>query len=80
MSIRGRLSVALAFSKYNLARALSAKGDNAAALVELRIYLVTNLGAALASAVSAFEKMDASNAVARENLARARRSLEGKKS
>jgi hypothetical protein len=36
---------------------------------------LTNLGAALA-----FEEMDASNAVARENLARARRSFEGKKS
>jgi len=35
---------------------------------------LTNPGAALA-----FEKMDPSNAVARENLARARRSLEGKK-
>jgi Flp pilus assembly protein TadD len=50
--------------------------------------LLTNLGAALASAgdlagaVSAFEKalkVDPSNVVARENLARARRGLEGKK-
>jgi len=50
--------------------------------------VLTNLGAALASsgdleaAVPAFEKalkVDPSNAVARENLALARRGLEGKK-
>jgi Flp pilus assembly protein TadD len=61
-------------------RAVELEPDNAALLI--------NLGAALASAgdlagaVPAFEralKVDPSNAVARENLARARRGLEGKK-